>query len=208
MKACSKCKKPTYEFPITGRGTSSTMCVPCYTWQKKWNADKEVRVKEARQNPPEGMQYCLGCKRLRPIDEFEAFPKQRRRRERGESSPVCLKCRTRRSSYVAQKRRLATAEEKLKTLKERREWMRQWRHKIVTAYGGVCNCCGEDSVEFLQLHHRNNDGHVHRRAIGYNSEALYRWAERNGFPATLEVLCANCHNAESFYGGCPHKKAA
>ena len=84
--------------------------------------------------------------------------------------------------------------------------MRQFRAKILAAYGGFCKCCGENIPEFLELHHKNNDGHAHRKEIGANSEALYRWLVKNNFPDTMELICANCHNAESFYGGCPHKK--
>lgn len=74
------------------------------------------------------------------------------------------------------------------------------------AYGGyACNCCGEQTVEFLNLDHVENNGAVHRREIGARS--IYQWLKANNYPPGFQVLCANCNQGKRMNGGvCPHKR--
>ena len=91
---------------------------------------------------------------------------------------------------------------------------RKHRLEVINAYGGQCQCCGENKYEFLAIHHGNNDGHEHRKKLAKEhpgsrgTDTMIRWIRRNGFPKDIgiTILCANCHNAETFYGECPHKK--
>lgn len=83
------------------------------------------------------------------------------------------------------------------------------RLNVLLAYGGKCICCGETIVEFLQLDHVNNDGKEHRRQISnglHSGSRVYKWAKDNSYPPSLQILCGNCHNAKTHYGGCPHQK--
>lgn len=75
---------------------------------------------------------------------------------------------------------------------------------VVNNYGGKCACCGITELSFLCIDHKNNDGNKHRREIG-NGDAIYRWAIKNNFPDTLQILCANCHQAKHILGECPHQ---
>lgn len=77
------------------------------------------------------------------------------------------------------------------------------RLSVIHAYGGKCNCCGEDTWQFLSLDHVNNDGAKHRKKIGQSQ--IYKWAEDNDYPNTLQLLCYNCNMAKGFYGVCPHE---
>lgn len=67
----------------------------------------------------------------------------------------------------------------------------------------------------MQLDHVNDDGNVHRLQSTFSYKAIvkgikrigvaqliYKWAADHNFPSTLQLLCANCHSAKSFYGGC------
>lgn len=72
-----------------------------------------------------------------------------------------------------------------------------------TGYGGACVCCGEADFNVLELDHVNNDGAEHRRAVGGGQ--MYRWAIENGFPAILQLLCANCHRAKTRTGDCSYR---
>lgn len=78
------------------------------------------------------------------------------------------------------------------------------RQRVIEAYGGRCTCCGESQWQFLSIDHINNDGAKHRSEIGQSN--VYKWAEDNGFPNTLRLLCYNCNMARAFYGVCPHEQ--
>jgi hypothetical protein len=80
--------------------------------------------------------------------------------------------------------------------------------RVLLAYGGVCVCCGERNLGLLTLDHRNGDGAEHRKALGHGktSSRIYAWAEENGFPDVLQVMCWNCNSGRYHNGGvCPHK---
>jgi hypothetical protein len=87
-------------------------------------------------------------------------------------------------------------------LRERNRYQ-LWRNACIEQYGGRCVCCGEDNQKYLQLDHVNNDGADHRREIANGrGGCLYSWAVKNNFSSRLQLLCANCHQAKSFHGGC------
>jgi hypothetical protein len=73
-----------------------------------------------------------------------------------------------------------------------------------------CACCGEPDIRFLQLDHINGNGNKHRRSLGKGrtaaSHVLYRKLVADDFPLGYQALCANCNQARSTYGVCPHQK--
>lgn len=81
---------------------------------------------------------------------------------------------------------------------------RRIRLEIIAAYGGKCECCGEERIEFLAIDHINGGGRRHRKSLSGN---FYRWLKRNNFPEGFRVLCHNCNSALGFYGYCPHKQS-
>ena len=78
--------------------------------------------------------------------------------------------------------------------------------KVITAYGGVCKCCGEKNSKFLSIDHVNNDG-VHDRKIGRIGAKLYRHIITQNFPLDrFQLLCFNCNLGKNANGGiCPHQ---
>lgn len=79
------------------------------------------------------------------------------------------------------------------------------RAEVIDAYGGRCACCGESEATFLELDHVDSDGAEHRRMIGRGAHATYKWAKDQGFPASFQLLCANCNQGRHRNGGvCPH----
>lgn len=209
MANCNRCKKPTSFFPINKFCKPSTMCQKCYDNTVERNTRKLNAALSKSSALPAGMGFCMRCKNLKPTSEFGINPKQRRKIERGdELSKTCAACRDYLARTTTARRHNAEKDPDIKraNLAKQRDYSRGFRIKLLNAYGPHCRCCGETTVEFLELHHVNEDGAEHRRQIGRGPEALYRWAERNGFPDTLAVTCANCHAADTYYGGCPHKK--
>lgn len=80
------------------------------------------------------------------------------------------------------------------------------RETIVDGYGGVCSCCGESELKFLDIDHINNNGKSDRTK--FNSyRTFYRWLRDNGFPKEeYQLLCSNCNQGKRRNGGvCPHK---
>lgn len=81
------------------------------------------------------------------------------------------------------------------------------RKEVHGAYGDKCQCCGEQNTKFLTLDHINNDGASHRKTLTSNGgAALLRWAIKNNYPHSLQLLCYNC-NCGRFRndGVCPHE---
>lgn len=73
---------------------------------------------------------------------------------------------------------------------------------ILDHYGQKCNCkcgCNVTKRNHLTVDHVNNDGHIHRKEVGFS---IYRWIIKNNFPKDLQILCWNCNCAKQQYGGC------
>lgn len=81
---------------------------------------------------------------------------------------------------------------------------RRYRMLCIENYGGSCVCCGNSNYKYLQLDHINNDGAEHRKKLsnGKRGGNMYRWAVSNDYPKNLQLLCANCHHAKTYFGGC------
>lgn len=209
MDTCSKCKKPTAVFPVTKRGFASTMCQPCYDWQKEWNSRKFVQTKKRSEVVPEGMKFCMICRSPKPLAEFQVSARHHLKIASGETqAKACLPCRKIRATERTAKRHKAHEDPAVRIpyLIHKRDYQRRFRVLLVEAYGGHCVCCGETESKFLEVDHINGDGNKHRREIGTGAGPLYRWAKKRGFPPTLQILCGSCHTAKSFWGICPHQE--
>lgn len=67
-----------------------------------------------------------------------------------------------------------------------------------------CACCGEATLQFLVLDHKDGGGTQHRKVVGEGS-SIYSWVEKNSYPPMFRVLCQNCNHAYGHYGKCPHQ---
>jgi hypothetical protein len=83
---------------------------------------------------------------------------------------------------------------------------RKLKEAVIAAYGGRCQCCGEDSYEFLTIDHVGGEGQAHKKSVP--GRKVYRWLRNNGFPqdGRFQLLCMNCNFAKGMYGQCPHVK--
>ena len=82
------------------------------------------------------------------------------------------------------------------------------KDSVLSHYGRVCACCGEDTLEFLTIDHCGEWGAAHRKELyGSNSRSgspFYQWLKNNNFPNGFQTLCMNCNTAFGFHGFCPH----
>jgi hypothetical protein len=91
--------------------------------------------------------------------------------------------------------------------KRRREYNFKVKMEVLTYYCAgepFCWCCGEKNIEFLTIHHINNDGAKQKKEeSGLKS---FQRARRDGFPDDLGILCYNCNSSRGAIGYCPHQK--
>lgn len=79
--------------------------------------------------------------------------------------------------------------------------------EVLSRYGGVCRCCGEDESVFLSIDHINGDGAQHRKqGLKASGLSFYQWLRKNGYPEGFQVLCYNCNFAKRTGDECPHRK--
>lgn len=79
--------------------------------------------------------------------------------------------------------------------------------RVIDAYGGECECCGEKHHQFLTIDHINGGGAKHVKSLNIGrGHAFYHWLEKQGYPKdAFRLLCWNCNAAEGILGGCPHR---
>lgn len=98
-------------------------------------------------------------------------------------------------SYYARNKEMVNAANK-----ERR---RAVIDRFFEMYGNICNCCQEDTREFLALDHILGGGNIHRKER--TSDGVYRDAIKEHQPNLYQTLCHNCNHAKHVYGVCPHQ---
>lgn len=142
--------------------------------------------------PLEGKTRCQKC-------HEKHLEYGRRAKEKALSAGLCRTCLV--NQIVEGK---SQCQECLDATNQReRDRYQQWREECIQRYGGCCSCCGLTCQKYLQLDHVNDDGADHRREIANGrGGSLYKWAVANDFPNRLQLLCANCHQAKTVYGGC------
>lgn len=146
------------------------------------------------------------CSRCRKIKKLSEFHKDRRYTKSGYRSQ-CKECikeyHKKYKSNPENKEKLSLSGRKyfLKIRPKLKRVRKKLRLKVLRAYGNKCQCCGEDTYEFLAIDHKNNDGSEHRKTV----KNLYEWLVENNYPEGFQVLCHNCNMAKAFYGKCPHK---
>lgn len=89
-----------------------------------------------------------------------------------------------------------------------KEWYKKTRLEALQAYGGLsprCAWCGENKLEFLTFHHKDDNGKEHRKEIGGSAKLPY-WLKKNNYPKGIEILCWNCNTAHTFYNYSPNRK--
>lgn len=87
------------------------------------------------------------------------------------------------------------------------EAKRKVKEEVMFFYGGKCKCCGETELDFLCLHHVDENG-ASERLDRRGGMLFYLKLKREGYPTGYyRVLCFNCHaGIHANYGRCPHEE--
>lgn len=110
------------------------------------------------------------------------------------------------SEKIREQRKEFYAKNRERILLQKRLESRDRKKIVIDHYGGKCECCGENILEFLTIDHINNDGASHRRELKGKGIKVYKDIIKNNFPkGRFRVLCFNCNITRGFYGYCPHK---
>lgn len=81
------------------------------------------------------------------------------------------------------------------------------RREVFDLLGLRCSCCQEWMIEFLQIDHIKGDGAQHRRSVRSQTTFFNQILRDQDRASKYRLLCANCHFAISYRGGCPHGSA-
>jgi len=158
------------------------------------------------------MKVCCRCKKQLPIDNFG-----KNKRQSCGLSYYCTKCRVEYNKIqrhanpkIRQKKCLLNYEWKKRNKDQvnvsRKRGNARLKKKLFDAFGSICVCCGETSIEFLTIDHINGGGRAHREKSG-GSHQTYRDIIKQGCPRDLyRILCMNCNFATRFREPCPHQK--
>jgi hypothetical protein len=84
------------------------------------------------------------------------------------------------------------------------ELHKKLREEAFAGYGGKCECCGENTFEFLAIDHRYGGGRKEREKL--STAQIARKVINKNFPDEYRILCHNCNSAIGWYGKCPHQR--
>lgn len=197
-KTCKKCgvAKPLSEFYVVNGRWYLRTCKVCTlermgkyhqrTWLERYTRYQQVRKERTRRFYRDTLKprnLALYGKATSPKDAERA--RQARRDNK------------RQTGYV-------------KTEKQRiqeREHFLLLRTKVITLYGGKCECCGESRFKMLTIDHKIKTYYrdkVHGVALVY--DALHEHG-KSGYPNDkYRLLCWNCNISNGKFGYCPHRQ--
>jgi hypothetical protein len=76
------------------------------------------------------------------------------------------------------------------------KYYQKLKESMLKAYSSgkpACKWCGQVDIDILCLDHVNNDGNIHRKALG-GTMRVYQWIRKHNYPSGFQVLCYNCNN--------------
>lgn len=138
--------------------------------------------------------HCPKCEQDKPIASF------------GKAKSWCKSCMTQATKDWRNRNRDAVnAQARERYAKQENPPCKQYRTKLreaaLAAYGGKCECCNEDRIEFLCIDHQGGGGTKHRKELG--RVTIFSWLKKNKYPSGFRVLCWNCNSSLGLYGYSP-----
>src|SRR3990167_9986285 len=94
----------------------------------------------------------------------------------------------------SRKKRLNNPETLIERQLRHKKHQRKLKITVLNGYGGKCECCGINEIEFLTIDHIKGGGRDHVKELG-GQPKFYPWLIKNDFPKGFRVLCMNCNFA-------------
>lgn len=143
---------------------------------------------------------CNDCNKQKPISSFYKDKKIKRGHDL-----LCKLCRDKRNK---QWRKNNWNKMLLLNAASRKRKSIEFKLSFVEAYGGKCECCGQDDPHFLTMEHINGVPEKDRWPNGRRKATMeiIRRLKKEGWPkGEYTILCWNCNCAKNCYGYCPHE---
>lgn len=162
---------------------------------------------------------CSKCKQTKSLGEFHVCKKNPDGLQRH-----CKKCRkiyfTNPTARAYQKQYVAGHRKEKRKYDEqyrqdnaqqlslqKKDRLKKLKNEVFGHYGGKCQCCGEDELDFLAIDHIKGGGEKARKENGLWGNKMYIWLRDNNYPKDFRVLCHNCNWSTHINGGiCAHQK--
>jgi len=197
-KVCKRCgvEKPLSEFYIVNRRWHLRVCKACTlgkmkgyhlrTWSERYRKYQEVRKQRTRRFYHD----VLKPRNLTLYGRTTSPDENERHRARRQE------CK-RATGYAKSEDERAKGREHFLLL----------RTKVITLYGGKCECCGETQYKMLTIDHKVKTYYkdkIHGVALVYDA---LREHERSGYPnPKYQLLCWSCNISKGKFGYCPHEQ--
>jgi len=214
---CSACReiKPVTEFGVRVSrwdGLSPTCKVCLNKKSKELRAANKIQKPERVKTPRNEFNRSLASKQQKKQYSKKKYHDRK-------ASGLCTMCpnpprpaidgHSRCDEHLRRCNESARRTSKPQTKESRKAYWGAITSEVLTAYGGVCKCCGESEPILLTIDHVYNDGKKHRQE-GIKSHSFYLWLRRHGYPQDrFQCLCFNCNMGKYRNGGvCPHEESA
>jgi hypothetical protein len=102
----------------------------------------------------------------------------------------CVRCNDNACDQRRKERNPAKVKALTKATKKRYE--KKVKAQVLAHYGSCCAWPACDVTTKLHLHHTDMSGDEQRKSLG-DATQFYLWIKRNGYPDTLQRLCAHHH---------------
>lgn len=159
---------------------------------------------KSKRSPYGRLNLCKKCNNERHKEYMNNLPKEKKEQRRQYQKEYSKKNK----ENIAIQSLKWQRNNRKKIRKSQIKHRKKLRLQVLTHYGGnppICDCCGEDHIEFLTIDHIEGGGNAHRKKIGRSGTEFYRWLIKQGYPEEYRVLCYNCNCSYFREGYCPHK---
>lgn len=158
------------------------------------------------------VKHCPSCNRDKLLDDFHIDSRTKDKRQL-----YCKICKKKRSKlyYSDNKKELKSKRSSKGRTEEKRKYDREYfskysrrlKEEVFAHYGGKCECCSENGLDFLAIDHIDGDGWTKRKLGEHGSgKKMYAFLKKNGYPIGFRVLCHNCNFSAHLHNGiCSHK---
>lgn len=152
--------------------------------------------------PSKNVKTCIVCGITKPESGFPLYSRETRVR-RNQCKPCFRKKRIDSWGRYENTTRFLKKDERADQLRKNHQVKRK---TVLSWYGNRCECCGENTSEFLAIDHSFGGGTADRRMTGGTSGTLNRLYKAGKAIPGFRILCHNCNASYGYYGYCPHEE--